>query len=102
MTPYFAYGSNMSTPRLVQRVGEVRVLGPARLEGYEHRFSKRGNDGSAKGNVDEQGSLAGQYGVRSIPTLLFFRDGKVAEQMVGAAPKGALAAKLDAMLAVPS
>ena len=52
MTPYFAYGSNMSTPRLVQRVGEVRVLGPARLEGYEHRFSKRGNDGTAKGNVE--------------------------------------------------
>lgn len=52
MTPYFAYGSNMSTPRLVQRVGEVRILGSARLEGYEHRFSKRGNDGTAKGNVE--------------------------------------------------
>lgn len=58
MTPYFAYGSNMSTLRLVQRVGEVGLLGPARLEGYEHRFSKRGNDGSAKGNVERvEGAL---------------------------------------------
>lgn len=49
---YFAYGSNMSSPRLVQRVGPVRVLGRARLEGYRHSFSKRGNDGTAKGNVE--------------------------------------------------
>ena len=52
MTPYFAYGSNMSTPRLEQRVGPVRVLGRAWLDHYCHRFSKHGNDGTAKGNVE--------------------------------------------------
>ena len=56
----------------------------------------------AKVNVDEQPNLAQQYGVRSIPTLLFFRDGKVAEQLVGAAPKDALADKLNNLITVAS
>lgn len=56
----------------------------------------------AKVNVDEQPNLAQQYGVRSIPTLLFFRDGKVAEQMVGAAPKDTLADKLNNLITVTS
>ncbi|PRP96754.1 hypothetical protein ENSA5_35280 [Enhygromyxa salina] len=49
---YFAYGSNMSRARLEQRVGPTLVLGPARLEGYRHRFSKLGTDGSGKGNIE--------------------------------------------------
>ena len=40
--------------------------------------------------------------MRSIPTLLFFRDGKVAEQLVGAAQKDALAEKLNSLIAVAS
>ena len=62
-------------------------------------------DGKAKVvkvNVDEQPKLAQEYGVRSIPTLLFFRDGKVAEQLVGAAQKEALAEKLNSLIAVAS
>lgn len=54
----------------------------------------------AKVNVDEQPNLAGKYQVRSIPTLLFFRGGEVAEQMIGAAPKDALKDKLNALIAV--
>ncbi len=49
----------------------------------------------AKVNVDETPELAGEFGVRSIPTLLLIVDGKVAEQMVGAAGKEALKEKLD-------
>ena len=56
----------------------------------------------AKVNVDEQPKLAQEYGVRSIPTLLFFRDGKVAEQLVGAAQKDTLAEKLNSLIAVAS
>jgi len=37
-----------------------------------------------KVNVDEQGELAGQYRVMSIPTLVWMKDGKAVEQMVGA------------------
>jgi thioredoxin 2 len=41
----------------------------------------------AKLNVDENPVTASQYGVRSIPTLLFFKEGKLVERLVGAQPK---------------
>lgn len=41
-------------------------------------------------NVDENPNVAGQLGIRSIPTLIVFKDGKAAAQKVGAAPKGEL------------
>ena len=51
-----------------------------------------------KVNVDDNRQTAMQYGVRSIPTLLVFKDGKVAGQIVGAMPKDALKKKiLDAL-----
>lgn len=43
-----------------------------------------------KVNVDEQGDLATQYNVRSIPTLILFKNGKVADTKFGAIPKNAL------------
>lgn len=48
-----------------------------------------------KVNVDEQPELAAQFGVMSIPTLLVFKDGEVAQKAVGARPKDALLALLD-------
>jgi thioredoxin len=48
-----------------------------------------------KVNVDEQQSLAAEYGVRAIPTLLVFSKGQVAEQMIGAKSKRDLKASLD-------
>ena len=49
----------------------------------------------AKVNVDENQQLAGEFGVRSIPTLLIMKGGQVAQQMVGAVSKAALKAKID-------
>jgi thioredoxin 1 len=49
-------------------------------------------------NVDQHTPVAAQFGIRSIPTLLFFKDGKVVDQVVGVAPKRVLADKLDALL----
>lgn len=49
----------------------------------------------AKVNVDERPELAGEFGVRSIPTLLVIKGGAVAEQMVGAMSKSALKAKVE-------
>jgi len=48
-----------------------------------------------KVNIDEYQSIATQYGIRAIPTLLIFKDGEVAEQVVGLRSKRDLKANLD-------
>ncbi|MCF7838477.1 MAG: thioredoxin [Candidatus Marinimicrobia bacterium] len=52
----------------------------------------------AKVNVDEAQALAGQFGIRAIPTMLVIQDGTVREQMTGAMAKAALQSKLEAYL----
>jgi len=59
-------------------------------------------DGKAKickVNTDEEQDIAVKFGIRSIPTIIFFKDGKIEGQVVGAQSKAALAEKLDALLA---
>ena len=51
----------------------------------------------AKVNVDENPGLAARYGIRSIPTILFVKNGKVADQVIGAVPRAKLQAKLDTL-----
>jgi len=53
----------------------------------------------AKVNVDENGATPSRYGVRGIPTLLFFKDGKVADQVVGYVPQDVIEGKLQKLLA---
>lgn len=53
----------------------------------------------AKVNIDENPELAAQFGVRSIPTLMMFKGGEVADIKVGAAPKTALTAWIGGNLA---
>jgi thioredoxin 1 len=48
----------------------------------------------AKVNVDDNGDLAAQYGVRAIPTMLLFKGGQLADQYVGMMDKASLKAKL--------
>ena len=57
-------------------------------------------DGKAKVvklDVDNNPQTAMKYGIRSIPSLLFFKDGRPVDQMVGVVPKKVLAEKLDAL-----
>ncbi len=76
--------------------GPCRMIAPVieeLAEDYE------GKAKICKVNTDEQPSIAGEYGIRSIPTILFFKDGELVDQMVGAAGKAVFAEKLDALLA---
>ena len=70
--------------------GPCRMVSPIVDEiAAEHTEVKVG-----KINVDEQPELANRFGIMSIPTLLVFKDGKVANQAVGVRPKGLIEAML--------
>jgi thioredoxin 1 len=74
--------------------GPCRAIGPV-LEDLAR--SSNGTVTLAKVNVDENPGLAARYGIRSIPTILFVKDGKVRDQVVGAVPKPQIQAKLAAL-----
>lgn len=72
--------------------GPCRIVGPI-IE--ELAPSYEGKAVIAKLNVDDNPMVAQRYGVTSIPTLMMFKDGKLVDRMVGAAPKGALQQFID-------
>lgn len=74
--------------------GPCRMLTPI-LE--QLATEKAGAVKIAKVNVDENPGLAAQYGVRSIPMLLFIKNGEVKETVVGVQSKDALNRRLDAL-----
>ena len=49
-------------------------------------------------DVDNNDDVVSQFGIRNIPTILFFKDGVVVDKQVGAAPKATFVAKIDALL----
>ena len=53
----------------------------------------------AKVNVDEEPALAGRHEIRSIPTILLVKDGRILDRVVGAVPRPALEAKINTLLA---
>jgi thioredoxin 1 len=53
----------------------------------------------AKVNVDENGATPSRYGIRGIPALLFFKGGKVADQVVGYVPQDVIDEKVQKLLA---
>jgi len=77
--------------------GPCRVIAPA-LEELAETYEGQVTIG--KLNVDEQSNLAAQYSIRSIPTVLFFQNGQVVDQVVGAVPKAALEGKLKGLIPV--
>lgn len=76
--------------------GPCRMVGPIveeLVDEYDGRLKV------CKLDVDAAQKTAQEYGIRSIPTLLIFNDGKVADQVIGAVPKGQITEKLDGVLA---
>ena len=51
-----------------------------------------------KMDVDNNNDVVAKFGIRNIPTVLFFKDGKLVDKQVGAAQKSAFVAKIDALL----
>jgi len=75
--------------------GPCKAIGPS-LE--EIATEMHGKVKIVKMNVDENPGVPGSLGIRSIPTLILFKDGKAASQKVGAAPKGDLVKWINAAI----
>lgn len=74
--------------------GPCRVVGPV-IEELADEF--KGQVKVAKLNVDDSPRTAQMFAVRSIPTILFFSEGKIVDSVIGALPKPALAEKMTAL-----
>ncbi len=75
--------------------------GPCRMVGPIVEELAKEYDGKVvvgKMDVDENVDTPQEYGIRNIPTILFFKDGQVVDKQVGATQKSVLAAKIEALL----
>jgi thioredoxin 1 len=75
--------------------GPCRIIAPH----LEELDNERDDLTVVKMNVDENPETAAKYGIMSIPTLILFKNGQVAKQVVGALPKARLQAELEPALA---
>jgi len=75
--------------------GPCKMIGPV-VEELAEEYEDKAIIG--KINVDENGEVAEEYGVRSIPTILFFKNGELKDKHIGAAKKNLLEEKLKAIL----
>ena len=75
--------------------GPCRMIAPV-IEELAEAFE--GTAKICKVNTDEEQDVAVRYGIRSIPTILFFKDGEQVDQMVGASSKQAFEEKINSLL----
>ncbi len=75
--------------------GPCRMIAPI-VQELSSEYEGRAKVG--KLDVDAAQKTAAEFGIRSIPTLLIFKEGKVADQIIGAIPKGQITEKLEAAL----
>lgn len=76
--------------------GPCKAIAPI-VEGVAATYT--GKVKVAKVNVDENSAAPSRYGIRGIPTLLFFKGGKVADQIVGYVPQNVIEEKVQKLLA---
>ncbi len=75
--------------------------GPCRMVGPLVEELSKDYDGKAvvgKVDVDSNPGISARFGIRNIPTILFFKGGEIVDKQVGAVPKTVLAGKLDAQM----
>ncbi len=75
--------------------GPCKKIGPY-IEELAEQYADKAIIG--KVDVDENDQLAIRFGIRNIPTILYFRNGEIVDKQIGAAPKAALEAKLQSIL----
>ena len=71
--------------------GPCRILGPV----IDELATENVDIAIGKVNIDENSNMASEYGIRGIPTIIFFKDGEVAGKIVGMKNKTELQAKID-------
>lgn len=75
--------------------GPCRIIAPF-VEQMSEEFEGKAVIG--KVDVDSNPGVAGKFGIRNIPTILFFKNGEVVDKQVGAVQKNVLVSKLEALL----
>ncbi|MDR2086262.1 MAG: thioredoxin [Dysgonamonadaceae bacterium] len=74
--------------------GPCRMISPI-IEELAHEYEEKALIG--KLNVDENQEITSQYGIRSIPTILFFKNGELFDKLVGAVSKSVIEEKINAL-----
>ncbi len=77
--------------------GPCRAIGPV-IEALSTEYEGKVNVG--KLNVDNNSNVPSQYGITSIPAVLFFKNGQVVDKLVGAQPKGNFVKKIESHIEV--
>ncbi|MBQ8223838.1 MAG: thioredoxin [Bacteroides sp.] len=75
--------------------GPCKMVGPI-IEELATEYEGKALIG--KCDVDDNDDVASEFGIRNIPTVLFFKDGKLVDKQVGSSSKATYAAKIDALL----
>ena len=75
--------------------GPCRMIAPV-IDELAGDFEGKAN--ICKVNIDEEQDLAVKYGIRSIPTIIFMKNGEVVDQLIGATSKQALTDKINSLL----
>ena len=75
--------------------GPCRMIGPI-IEEMAEEYEGRAK--MVKVDIDSNPGIPTKFGVRNIPTVLFFKNGEVVDKQVGAVPKGTFTKKLDSIL----